>query len=93
MKAMEEEEKDVIRKEELESENTRFTMIASLACMVIGFIVMFNPTNEATVRILMRCDGFKKMIDTLKMYHIFLNLSWVSEFFKTFPNISVNWFF
>jgi len=51
------------------------TILASVTSILIGFVVMNNQNNEMAVRKYLRDGKFTDMVETLKQYYEFLNLT------------------
>lgn len=51
------------------------TILASVTSILIGFVVMDNPSNEQVVRRFLRDGKFCGMVETLMQYYEFMNLT------------------
>lgn len=51
------------------------TILASVTSILIGFVVMDNPSNEDVVRRFLRDGKFSGMVETLMQYYEFMNLT------------------
>jgi hypothetical protein len=51
------------------------TILASVTSILIGFVVMENQSNEQVVRRFLRDGKFTGMVETLRQYYDFMNLT------------------
>jgi len=51
------------------------TILASVTCILIGFVVMDNQNNEQAVRRYLRDGTFTGMVGVLMQYYEFMNLT------------------
>lgn len=52
-----------------------YTFLASYITMLIGFLIMDNPEYEQNVRQYLKGHTFRDMVDILKKFFSFMNLT------------------